>query len=282
MRRITQKEFDNVCNGNHTDVLRDCVIGEDIVFPKKIGHVRFINCALEKSINDVSFYSVSFNNVEIETGLPTTIFTNCKFRLVSFKYCDFTGVAFGDCDFCLCSIEYCKLSYARFIGGFIRSTSFMLSNVECAMFNNINACDVTFDRCNIERCEVVESNIALPQMIPSDGSFIAWKKAVINTDLPGGINTEHVIVKLRIPEDAQRVGITNKCRADRVEVLGFETLSGEKLPDDTDVRSWYDKDFHYKIGVVKSDWFCDKPNIVCGEGIHFFLNKTDAINYKFT
>lgn len=281
MKKITQEEFDNACVGNHTDTIRDCVIGEDIVFPKEIGHVRFINCVFEKPISDVSFYGVSFNNVEIEpeTDALTTIFTNCKFRLVSFNYCNFTGEAFVDCYFGVCRIEYCKLSYSRFIGGSIRNTSFMLSNVEHAMFNNINADSVTFDHCDIDRCKVVESNIILPQMIPSNGSFIAWKKALCERE---GEYQSAVIIKLRIPEDAKRCCVSHKCRASKVEVLGFETLDGQKLSDDSCVHSWYNPNFMYKIGTVKPFCFDDDLTAQCSDGIHFFLNRDDAVAYEFT
>lgn len=279
MKRITQEEFDNACIGNHTDVIRDCFIGEDIVFPKEIGHIRFINCVFEQTISDVSFYAVSFNNIEIETGSPTTIFTNCKFKLVSFKYCDFTGGAFVDCGFGTCSIEYCKLAYSQFIGGSLGGTSFMLSNVERAMFDNINAYGVTFDNCDIDRCKVVESNITLPQMIPSNGSFIAWKKALCGRE---GESRSAVIIKLRIPEDAKRCCVSHKCRASKVEVLGFETLDGQKLSDDSYVHSWYDDDFMYTVGIVEPLRFDDDLTAQCSDGIHFFLNRDDAVAYEFT
>lgn len=279
MKKITQEEFDNVCFGNHTDTIRDCIIGEDIVFHKEIGHVRFINCVFEKPISDVSFYAVSFNNVEIGTGSPTTIFTNCKFRLMSFNYCDFTGGAFVDCGFGMCHINYCKLSYAQFIGGSIRNMSFAFSSVEHAMFNNINADSVTFDHCDIDRCKVVGSNIILPQMIPSTGSFIAWKKALCGME---GESQSAVIIKLLIPEDAKRCCGSHKCRASKVEVLGFETLDGQKLSDDSCVHSWYNHDFMYRIGTVEPLYFDDDLTAQCSDGIHFFLNRDDAVAYEFT
>ena len=281
MRRITQEEFDNACVGNHTDVIRDCVIGEEIVFPKEMGHVRFINCVFEKPISDVSFYVVSFNNIEIKTGaiIRTTIFENCKFRLVSFKCCDFSAETFVDCYFGACDIVFCKLSYSQFIGGSICNTSFGFSDINHAAFNNINASGVTFNHCEVGRCKVVESNITLPQMIPSDGSFIAWKKALCGVV---GESQSAVIIKLRIPEDAKRCCVAHKCRASKVEVLGFETLDGQKLSDDSYVHSWYDDDFMYRIGTVEPFCFDDDLTAQCSDGIHFFLNRDDAVAYEFT
>lgn len=287
MRRITQEEFDNVCFGNHTDTIRDCIIGEDIVLPKEIGHVQFINCVFETFIENVEFFSCCFDKVEWSAYntiyyKDKTIFHNCKFRGTEFTHCNTQSGEFHNCTFTGSNFAFCVLTDSVFI-----KCDLKYSRIRCSDLRGIKIVDTTsdgilLDYCDLSKCTIFDSNIDIPQTVPSDGSFIAWKKAVIDTDLHGELNTEYVLVKLRIPEDAKRVGITNKCRADKVEVLGFETLSGEKLPDDTDAHSWYDTNFHYKIGIVEPDWFYDKQTAVCGGGIHFFLNKTDAVNYMFT
>jgi hypothetical protein len=281
MRRLTQSELDNA------EIIENCIIGNELSFPEKLVDVKFSNCLFETSIENVEFRFCYFDKVEwlAYNSLyinNITIFSSCKFYETEFTHCDTQSGSFHNCSFINSHFYFCSFTDSEFIKCDINNLRIRCSDLRGIKIDDMTSNSLLFDYCDLSRCTIFDSNIDIPQTVPSDGSFIAWKKAVINTDLPGEINTEHVIVKLRIPEDAQRVGITNKCRADRVEVLGFETLSGEKLPDDTDVRSWYDKDFHYKIGVVKSDSFCDKPTIVCGEGIHFFLNKTDAINYKFT
>jgi hypothetical protein len=125
----------------------------------------------------------------------------------------------------------------------------------------------------MDKCSAINSNIIFPRHVPSDGSFIAWKKAD-SVD-------EAVIIKLRIPEDAKRFCANNKCRADKVEVLGFETLGGEKLPDDTIVHSFWDPLFKYHTGFIEVYNFDDNPQVECGKGIHFFLSRDDAVNYVF-
>jgi len=279
MRRLTQSELDNA------EIIENCIIGNELSFPKKLVDVKFSNCLFETSIENVEFRFCYFDKVEWLAYNTLyiknkTIFSSCKFYETEFTHCDTQSGSFHNCSFINSHFYFCSFTDSEFIKCDINNLRIRCSDLRGIKIDDMTSNGLLFDYCDLSRCTIFDSNIDIPQTVPAEGSFIAWKKAVnYNYD---GYYTPNVIVKLRIPEDAQRVGITNKCRADRVEVLGFETLSGEKLPDDTDVRSWYDKDFHYKIGVVKSDSFCDKPTIVCGEGIHFFLNKTDAINYKFT
>ena len=287
MRRITQEEFDSACVDNKTKIISDCTIGEEIVFPKEIGYVHFIDCVFEKPIKDITFYGVLFNRVEVISGHPLScadvnpIFTNCKFCFTTFKYCDFSTESFTDCMFGACRIEFCTLCDSEFIGCSFQASgiTFRLSDLNHTQFRNIDSCGVVFDNCDIERCSVTDSDITLPQMIPSDGPFIAWKKAIAGR---GRYNCNDIIVKLRIPEDSKRCCASHKCRASKAEVLGFETLDGRKLPDDTYVRSWWNPNFTYKIGIVEANSFDDNPTEVCSNGIHFFLNRDDAVAYEFT
>ena len=124
------------------------------------------------------------------------------------------------------------------------------------------------------RCKTRATQIIFPSYVPSHGSFIAWKKAIIE-------DGSTVIVKLRIPEDAIRYSIRHKCRANKAEVLGYETLNGEKLPETTKVHSNFRPDFYYKIGVIEEENFDLDPLEECSSGIHFFLNREDAVNYQF-
>ena len=111
---------------------------------------------------------------------------------------------------------------------------------------------------------------------PDTGEFIAWKKAYGEDDLP-------CLVKLRIPKDARRSSATGrKCRADKAEVLAIEPI--EPVPVIVDkVHSRYDPDFYYQVGqrITISDFDTDRFN-ECAPGIHFFTNRQEAIDYRFT
>ena len=104
---------------------------------------------------------------------------------------------------------------------------------------------------------------------PESGSFIGWKRA------------GKYIVKLRIAEDAKRSSATSrKCRCSKAEVLSIETIDGEPANVDF-VTSDYDCDFVYKVGeTVEVTDFCVDRWRECAQGIHFFITRAEAVNYR--
>ena len=80
-------------------------------------------------------------------------------------------------------------------------------------------------------------------------------------------------------EDSKRSSATTaKCRCDKAKVLEIKEIeTGKRV---TKVSSNYDSDFVYKIGeIVTVDNFDDNRWNECGTGIHFFVNKANALNY---
>ena len=112
----------------------------------------------------------------------------------------------------------------------------------------------------------------IPLSCPSDGAFIGWKK-VHN-------NGEYYLVKLEIPEDAKRSSATGtKCRCDKAKVLEI-SLIGTGATATEIVNDSYAPSVTYKVGeMVYPDSFEDDRFIECTHGIHFFINKQEAIDY---
>jgi hypothetical protein len=104
---------------------------------------------------------------------------------------------------------------------------------------------------------------------PDSGSFTAWKKA------------HGHIVKLLIPKDARRSSATGrKCRCDKAVVVAIETVSGESAELD-EIASDRDGTFIYKVGeTVTEPNFCEDRFKECAEGIHFFINRQEAVDYN--
>ena len=109
----------------------------------------------------------------------------------------------------------------------------------------------------------------IPMVCPDYGEFTAWKKA------------SGKIVKLLIPEDARRSSSTGrKCRCDKAIVLAIQNLDGTGTGIDS-VPSSRDKDFIYKIGeTVTVPDFCEDRFEECAAGIHFFINRQEAVEYN--
>ena len=109
----------------------------------------------------------------------------------------------------------------------------------------------------------------IPMVCPDYGEFTAWKKA------------SGKIVKLLIPEDARRSSSTGrKCRCDKAVVLSIQNLDGSDAGVES-VPSGRDKDFIYKIGgTVTVPDFCEDRFEECAAGIHFFINRKEAVEYN--
>ena len=108
----------------------------------------------------------------------------------------------------------------------------------------------------------------IPMICPEEGSFIGYKKA------------SGKIIKLCIPEDAKRSSATTrKCRCNKAVVLSIYELDGS-ISKATGVASSRDINFIYKINkeVVVDDFDEDRWN-ECSTGIHFFMQKQEAIDY---
>ena len=107
----------------------------------------------------------------------------------------------------------------------------------------------------------------IPLACPSDGDFIGWKKV------------KNKLVRLLIPSDARRSSATsNKCRCDKAKVLEITDLDGSNPI--TSVTNYNYIDTQYVVGeMVYPDSFDENRWNECSHGIHFFINKQEAINY---
>ena len=112
----------------------------------------------------------------------------------------------------------------------------------------------------------------IPMVCPEEGDFIGWKKAEGNKD--------KVIVKLRIPSDAKRSSATTrKCRCSKAEVIAIYNLDGTE-EGETTCHSDYDNSFIYEVGkTVEVTNFNEDRWSECAKGIHFFINRQEAIDY---
>ena len=109
----------------------------------------------------------------------------------------------------------------------------------------------------------------IPLACPSDGAFIGWKKV------------NKCIVKLLIPEDAKRSSATtNKCRCDKAKVLEITSMeTNEHLVEIINTNTEY-APCVYKVGeMAYPDSFNDNRWNECSHGIHFFINRQEAVEY---
>ena len=114
-------------------------------------------------------------------------------------------------------------------------------------------------------------NLNIPITCPEEGSFIGFKKCGNN-----------LIVKLEIPADALRCSATGrKCRCSKAKVLSITNVDGSDASTDT-AASKYDENFIYKVGetVEASNFNTDRWR-ECSAGIHFFITRQEAVEYRY-
>lgn len=126
---------------------------------------------------------------------------------------------------------------------------------------------------------------------PAEGSFIGWKVAMV-FGRTSNDSCEFCLVQLKIPAVSNRLRAfeSKKCRCEFAEVADIQLVDGSSLPDDTVAYSMFElTNFvntslrhrtKYKKGEVifPDGWDADRA-IECGHGIHFFMNREDAISY---
>ena len=128
------------------------------------------------------------------------------------------------------------------------------------------------DLCDADLCDAdlrgAKNVPFVPYTCPDFGSFIGYKKA------------SGMIVELEILSDAKRVSATGrKCRCDKAKVLSIQNIDGTPSVK-TSVASDRDSKFIYKVGeIVAVDDFDENRWNECSTGIHFFINRQEAVNY---
>ena len=160
-----------------------------------------------------------------------------------------------------------NLSYADLSGADLRDTHLINADLSGA---DLTGADLRYADLRGADLIGIKTNIytiGYSLACPEKGSFIAYKKA------------NGCIIKLLILEDSKRSSATTvKCRCDKAKVLDIENIkTGLKVME---VRSNYDSKFIYRVGeIVSVDNFDDDRWNECSTGIHFFMNKENALNY---
>lgn len=227
------------------------------------------------------FFSVVFKNCNFNrSNFATCIFLNCTFENCTFNYAEFSFNQIVRCEFCNCDLTKCNIRYTDFWATFDdkcifdNTTFFQLCGFPSS---NIYAdfSTVRFIDCNIEFIHGHKESLNkhIPLACPAEGEFIGWKKAYVDK--------EEYIVKLLIPADAKRTSArSSKCRCNKATVLEIMTINGTPCPDDFWVFSRHDKTFTYKKNdtLIIHNFDENRWN-ECSTGIHFFMNKEEAIEY---
>ena len=169
----------------------------------------------------------------------------------------------------LCGAFCC---YTNLCGVDLRNADLREVNMFGANLRDANLFGVNFKNAKIIYAETNENTkIDYPIACPETGSFIGYKKAAYEK-----------IVKLQICEDAKRSSaIGKKCRCSKALVLSIGNIDGSDSGLQ-EIESDFDSRFVYRVGeIAEVSDFDDNRLNECAPGIHFFMDRQDAVEYEF-
>ena len=189
------------------------------------------------------------------------------------KRADLSNTDLSNINLSNANLKYANLSNANLKDADLKDSNLRFTNLRCADLSNANLNSANLSSANLSKANLkdIKTNmhtIGYNLACPEKGSFIGYKKA------------SGCLIELLILEDAKRSSATTaKCRCDKAKVLEIENIeTGEKIKE---TRSNYDSDFIYKVGeIVSVDNFDNNRWNECTTGIHFFINRENAINYR--
>ena len=197
-----------------------------------------------------------------DSNLHNADLTCANLRVANLTDADLTNV-----DLTCANLEGTNLTDAD-----LRNANLKYTNLRCTDLTSANLENVDLWNANLRNAKLVGiktnmNTIGYNLACPEEGSFIGYKKA------------SRYIVKLLILEDAKRSSATtSKCRCDKAKVLEIKDINTGELMNE--ITSTYDYNFVYKVGeIVSVDDFDENRWDECSTGIHFFMNKENALNY---
>ena len=163
------------------------------------------------------------------------------------------------------NLRYANLRNANLRGANLRNADLRYANLRGADLRGADLRNADLLYANLRGAKNISF---IPMACPDTGAFIGYKK------------TSGYILKIEILQDARRSSSSSrKCRCDKAKVLEIQNLYGD-IANVKEVKSDYDKNFIYRLGeIVEEPNFCEDRWNECAEGIHFFINRQEAVEY---
>ena len=195
------------------------------------------------NLRDADFREANLSNADLKNAdLRKADLSNADLRKADLRKADLSNADLGEAN-----IDGADLKEANLLGTNLKNT-----DIVCAVISE-------------------DTKIDYPIACPETGSFIGYKKAV-----------SEKIVKLQICKDAKRSSATaKKCRCSKALVLAIENMDGSDSGLQ-EIESHFDPCFIYRVGEIAEVYNFDNDRWrECASGIHFFMDRQDAVEYGF-
>ena len=190
--------------------------------------------------------------------------------MADFSSCDLRDANLSGANFRYANLSCANFRYADLSGADLCDADLHGANLRDADLHGANLRDANLSGADLSYANLCDAEEVpyIPMVCPEEGDFIGWKKA------------GDKIVKLHIPQDALRSSATTrKCRCNKAEVVEIYNIDGT-IADERIVSSSYVSSFTYEVGkTVEVQDFDTNRWKECTRGIHFFINRQEAINY---
>ena len=251
MKKYTQEELNTIIENHQHWLRKDCDGWENMKADLSNTDLSEINL----ECIDQKYANLSGSNL-MGTGLQES-----DLRYTNLKHANLYQADLYQADLKYANLSESDLSYSYLDESDLRCANLEGANLEGAYLNNAILRGA--------RIRYTENIPFVPSVCPETGSFIGYKKA------------NDLIVKLEILSDARRCSATGrKCRCDKARVLSIQNLNKDLNCNVKAVASDYDRNFIYQIGkIVEEPKFDENRWNECGKGIHFFINRQEAVEY---
>ena len=213
-------------------------------------------------MHETIFRNLDLSNQDMcDLNLRRASFYDCNLNGTDFAGSMMDHVAFYDCDIRNAKMANCKLRGASFRGNDMEGIDLCGANIYAAVLE---------DAVNQDKVITNEETQWYEMRCPKEGPFIAWKCC-----------TELRVVMMLVPADAKRCMATMETgRVSKVKVLSIKSIDETKSYDWA--QSTVDPDFYYEVGkwLEPANGFQEDRWKDSSEGIHFFLDRQQCVDYQ--
>ena len=250
MKKLTQEQINKILEGHKHWLNEDCKGWETMM-------ADFSSCDLRGA--DLGYANLRYVNLS-GVNLSGANLRDVDLSGANLSGANLSGATLHDANLHDANLRDAYLSGANLSGANLSDAYLSGANLHYADLRGANLSDAYLSD--------AEEVPYISMVCPEEGDFIGWKRA------------GDKIVKLHIPQDALRSSATTrKCRCNKAEVVEIYNIDGT-IADERIIGSSYDSSFTYEVGkTVEVQDFDINRWKECTRGIHFFINRQEAINY---
>ena len=237
----------------------------EVIFAHECENNTIMNTVEQAVNNHADLRNADLRNADLrDADLHDADLRNANLSNADLRNAYLSNAYLRNADLRTADLRDADLSNANLSNAYLRNADLRNANLSNAYLSNADLRNAILSNAYLD--EGTKMGF-VPLACPSEGAFVGWKK--VNGKL----------VKLLVPEDAMRSSATtNKCRCDKAQVLTITDTDGNNPIDRITNYEYEPCDYIVGETVIPDSFDEDRWN-ECSHGIHFFINKQEAIEY---